>query len=29
MAKIMLWTNGELISVRKLNYNCVLDDGIY
>jgi len=22
-------TNGELISVRKHNYNCMLDDGIY
>ena len=22
-------TNGELISVRKHNYNCVLDGGIY
>ena len=22
-------TNGELISVRKYNYNCMLDDGIF
>jgi hypothetical protein len=22
-------TNGKLISVRKHNYNCMLDDGIY
>jgi len=22
-------SNGELISVRKHNYNCMLDDGVY
>jgi len=27
---VVCWkTNGELISVRKRNYNCMLDDGIY
>jgi len=27
---VVCWkTNGELISVRKPNYNCTLDDGIY
>ena len=29
-AVVTLWkTNGEFISVRKHNYNCMLDDGIY
>jgi len=27
--RINTWINGELISVRKHNYNCMLDYGIY
>jgi len=29
LIKVLLKTNGELISVRRHNYNCMLDYGIY